>query len=118
MATALRQIELGASDTCLLIVQIDSVDELSELKRLSGTFVGWPIMVLTDNYQDSNLVLKVVRMGASQVVALPLQSEDFSEAMNCISMQSHASNTQSKTICCFWNFGWLRMHNHRHESGL
>ena len=98
VSSASNQLWLDEGEICLLIVQIESADMLPDLKRLSGTCVGCPVIALIGGGNDPTLVIKAMRMGATQVVALPLQPEDFQEAMNCIAVQSRTAIGRARTI--------------------
>src|SRR5438046_1466867 len=71
----------------LFIVHLDSTQELPAIKRLSSFFPGNPILVLMEAHGDPNVPIMAMRMGASQVVTLPLQADDFKLALDCISNQ-------------------------------
>jgi pilus assembly protein CpaE len=71
----------------LFVVHLDSVQELPAIKRLSSFFPGNPILVLMEPDADPNVPITAMRMGASQVVTLPLQADDFKLALDCISNQ-------------------------------
>lgn len=71
----------------LFIVHLDSPHELPAIKRLSGFFPGNPILVLLPNVGDPGLPIAAMRMGATQVVMLPLQADDFKSALDCIAVQ-------------------------------
>jgi pilus assembly protein CpaE len=71
----------------LFVLHLDSAQELPAIKRLSSFFPGHPILVLIDAHGDANIPIMAMRMGASQVVTLPLQADDFKLALDCISNQ-------------------------------
>ncbi len=71
----------------LFIVHLDSVSELASIKRLSSFFPGNPILVLMDASGDSSIPIQAMRMGASQIVTLPMQADDFKLALDCIANQ-------------------------------
>lgn len=71
----------------LFIVHLDSAHELPAIKRLSSFFPGHPILLLIDARGDANIPIMAMRMGASQVVTLPLQADDFKLALDCIGNQ-------------------------------
>ncbi|MBN2580365.1 MAG: hypothetical protein JXB10_15375 [Pirellulales bacterium] len=95
---ALQKLRLDENEMRLFIVHVNSPDELSQLRQLSGTFVGRPILALVDGSGDSSLVLKAMRSGAAQVVTMPLQSEDFREAMDCIALQFGSASGRAKIL--------------------
>src|SRR5262245_15313274 len=68
-------------------VRLQSASALPHLKRLSASFPGFPILALLNAPGDPNAAIGAMRMGASQVVLLPLQSEDFKAALDCIAVQ-------------------------------
>lgn len=72
--------------------------DLDSLQRMSGTFVGQPILVLLEEKADSGLVFKAMRAGASQVVPMPLVSKDFKEAIDCIALQFNRARANSRVI--------------------
>lgn len=71
----------------LFIVALDSAQELPSIKRLSSFLPGNPILVLIHGSGDQNVPIIAMRMGASQVVMLPLQADDFKMALDCIASQ-------------------------------
>lgn len=77
----------GETTKRLFIVHLDSAQELPAIKRLSSFFPGHPILVLIDARGDANIPIMAMRMGASQVVTLPLQADDFKLALDCIGNQ-------------------------------
>ena len=82
----------------MFIVYVDSDEELAQLRRLSGTFVGRPIIALVNPDRDGSMILKAMRAGALQVVPLPLRREDFGAAMDCIAVQFGLARGRAKTI--------------------
>jgi len=71
----------------LFIVHVDSDQELPAIKRLSSFFPGNPILVLMEASGDSSIPIQAMRMGASQIVTLPMQADDFKLALDCIANQ-------------------------------
>ncbi|MBN1588796.1 MAG: hypothetical protein JW888_04710 [Pirellulales bacterium] len=98
VSRAIDHLWLDEGEVCLFIVQIASAEKLDDLKRLSGTFVGCPVMALVGEKNAPTLMLKTMRMGASQVVTLPLRAEDFREAMDCIALQTRTAAGRARTI--------------------
>jgi len=62
-------------------------------------FVGHPVMALVDAMMDPSVLLGAMRSGASQVVALPIQPDDFKAAMECIAQQFGHTAAQNQAIC-------------------
>ena len=71
----------------LFIVHLDSAAELPAIKRLSSFCPGNPILVVMSASGDPTVPITAMRMGASQVVMLPLQADDFKMALDCIANQ-------------------------------
>ncbi|HMP02283.1 MAG TPA: AAA family ATPase [Gemmatales bacterium] len=72
----------------LFIVALDSPPDLAQLRRLSGAFVGQPIIAILDAEENPALPIAAMRAGASQVVLTPVNPDDFRQALNCISLQA------------------------------
>jgi len=77
----------------LFIVHLDSARELPTIKRLSSLGPGNPILILMGSSADASVPITAMRMGASQVVMLPLQTDDFKMALDCIASQYGAPVT-------------------------
>ncbi len=70
----------------LLIVQVGTDFQPEEIQRLAASLWGWPILALLSS-KDSEDFLRVNRAGAVQVLALPLESADFHQALGVIGCQ-------------------------------
>lgn len=81
----------------LFIYQI-TTDDLRQLERLNDSFVGRPILALVSSATDTRLVLRAMRAGAAQVVALPIQPEDLRSALDRIARQFGYPSSESKVI--------------------
>ena len=82
----------------LFIVEPKCIDDVQQVQRLNETFIGEPIIALVDPRDDSTLFLRAMRAGAAQVVRLPLESDDFSAAMQRIAVQFGHPLNQCKVI--------------------
>jgi pilus assembly protein CpaE len=98
LPSALNELGTNTDKSRLFIVYVDSGDELTQLKRLSSTFVGRPIIALVNPDKDGSMILKAMRAGALQVVILPLRREDFGAALDCIAVQFGLARGRAKTI--------------------
>ena len=83
----------------LLIMHVSDSLKLPKLRQLVGDFPGHPVMALVDVAADPTLLLGAMRTGASQVVPLPIQPDDFKSAMDCISQQYGHTTAQNQAIC-------------------
>lgn len=98
LPTALNSDELKSDKPWLFIVHVGSSSALSQLKSLSGTMVGRPIIALVDADRDATMAVKAMRAGALQVALLPLQRGDFGAALDCIAIQFGLAPGRAKTI--------------------
>jgi len=67
----------------LLIVQAGTDFQPDEIQRLAATLRGWPMLALLSSDAAEDF-LRVNRAGAVQVLALPLESADFHQALGVI----------------------------------
>jgi len=70
----------------LLIVKAGTDFQADEIQRLAATLGGWPILALLSSTEAADF-LRVNRAGAVQVLALPLESADFQQALGVIGSQ-------------------------------
>jgi pilus assembly protein CpaE len=82
----------------LFIVALESPPDLAQLRRLSGAFVGQPIIAIFDAEENPALPIAAMRAGASQVVLTPVNPDDFRQALNCIALQSGFGAQQGTVI--------------------
>jgi pilus assembly protein CpaE len=73
--------------TRLFIIHADLETDIAEIRRLSDYFTGWPILALMGESESIEDVLRINRAGASQIVTLPLDGEDFQHAVKLIASQ-------------------------------
>lgn len=85
--SAIASLLLTLGETRVFLVHVTSADDLPALKRLADVFTGHPILALVDGEADRSLFLGVNRHGATQVVPLPLQRDDFQTAMQLVAQQ-------------------------------
>ena len=86
-AASIENLRRSKKKARLLIVQVDEHKDPGEIKQLSDTFPGWPILALLRDAKSIEQVLRVNRAGASQIVPLPLDSIDFQQALKQIGSQ-------------------------------
>src|SRR2546425_3345771 len=82
----------------LFVMHVPDSYMLPKLRQMVGVFVGQPVLALVDAMMDPQVLLGAMRSGASQVVPLPIQPEDFRAAMDCIAQQFGATTTQNQAI--------------------
>jgi pilus assembly protein CpaE len=85
--------------TRLFIIHVPSALELPNVRKLVAAFPGQPVMALADVPHDPTLLLGAMRSGASQVVPLPIQPDDFKSAMDCIAQQYGHASAENQAIC-------------------
>jgi pilus assembly protein CpaE len=71
---------------------------LPKLKTLTSHFAGQPVLALVDAVTDPKMLLGAMRAGAAQVVPLPIASDDFRAAMDCIAQQYSQSTVSNQAI--------------------
>ncbi|MCS6851473.1 MAG: hypothetical protein NZ700_09945 [Gemmataceae bacterium] len=81
-----------------VLVEVNSTAELTQVAWLNESYPGWPIMVLTEDSDNLALLRGAMRAGATQVVALPLQPEDFHAALTRLAVQFGRSVAPSRVI--------------------
>jgi pilus assembly protein CpaE len=87
----------------LVVLHLASPPELDGLSRLNTSLPGWPVLVLMDQDAHSNgsrgeIIIGVMRAGASQIVSLPLQPRDFKDVLDRIALQFAQARKESKVI--------------------
>jgi pilus assembly protein CpaE len=89
---------LGAAAECLrrsrkqarlFVVQVGPGCDADAIARLSDDFSTWPILALVPRTDALREILAVNRAGASQVVTLPLDRDDFRRAVTMLGTQFH-----------------------------
>lgn len=88
---------LASGEARLFVVEVRSEEEVRQLKWLSGSFVGQPIIALLPVGKSQALLIATMRAGAGQVVTLPLTPADFQEALECIAIQ-HGYTVQQARV--------------------
>ena len=81
----------------LLIVQIGTDFQPDAIQRLAAALRGWPILALLSSNEGED-VLRVNRAGAVQVLALPLDSSDFQQALGVIGSQFDRGSLDRQVI--------------------
>ncbi|MEX1223953.1 MAG: hypothetical protein WEA31_05335 [Pirellulales bacterium] len=74
-------------ETRLFVMYIGSPYDVTELKRLSSHYPGYPILAVVDMTCDPELVMSSMRAGAMQVIRQPVLPDELKEALDCIAAQ-------------------------------
>jgi len=87
----------------LLILQVNASEGLGQLGRLGDALHNWPVLVLMDAGGEDGIQLKssfvsAMRMGALQIIGLPLRPEDFRTALDRITDQFVTSSTKGSQV--------------------
>jgi pilus assembly protein CpaE len=103
VAQALEGLRLSKDKPRVLILRLKGIAGFGELNRICQALPHWPVMVLMelggeDRIQLNSSFLNVTRMGASQIVGLPLHSRDFSTALDRIAEQSFSSSADRAQV--------------------
>jgi hypothetical protein len=80
--SAIDGIRLSQNEKRTCIVHVSTHEEVQQLKWLSESFVGRPVMAVVRGDCDSELVFAVSRAGASQILPLPLSVADLRESLD------------------------------------
>jgi pilus assembly protein CpaE len=89
LASAAECLRRSRKQTRLVIVQVGSGCDVDGIARLSEDFGTWPIVALVPRTESLREVLAINRAGASQVVTLPLDRDDFRRAVTMLGTQFH-----------------------------
>jgi pilus assembly protein CpaE len=95
---ALDGLRACKADMRLFIHHVRQPEDVEELRRLNGGFVGRPILALVEAGKETRTLLAANRAGASQIVPLPFQSDDFRDALNCLGLQFGYPATEKRVI--------------------
>jgi pilus assembly protein CpaE len=97
---AVEDYRWAQDETRLLIVTVRALQDVDDLQKLKRTFAGWPILALVESARSgsANLLLLANRAGASQVVPLPLDPDDFRSAMDAIGKDHGYAAANAKVI--------------------
>ncbi|HKI20761.1 MAG TPA: hypothetical protein VKA15_22915, partial [Isosphaeraceae bacterium] len=87
VGAAIEGLRHSKTEPRLLLVRMGSECDPATIRRLSGSLIGWPILALISNDHAAESFLQVNRAGATQVVPLPLDRDDFHCALNIIGSQ-------------------------------
>src|SRR5262249_44174554 len=80
----------------LLLTHLRQEEDFIEAKRLSRAFAGWPLVSFVDEGADATVLLAAMRAGSSQVVPMPLDGQDFQEALDCVGVHFGRSPRASR----------------------
>ena len=95
---AQKSLLVKEGETRLLVIYIRSADDITELKRLNGSFPCYPILAIVDPASDPTLVVKTMRAGALQVVHPPVLPDDLQEALDCIAAKHEGLTRLAKLL--------------------
>jgi pilus assembly protein CpaE len=88
----------GKGEKRLYLMHVGDSADLPMVQRLSNAFVGSPILALVEKNGDQSLCLRTNRAGATQVTSLPLQIDDFREALNLLALQFGYNPDDTKIV--------------------
>jgi pilus assembly protein CpaE len=91
--------DMSLESAMILIMQINTENQLRELKRLSSQLPNAHILAIVKNTIDNYGIANIVRFGACQVVMLPFSIRDFRESINRIAVQFGHNIVSSRVIC-------------------
>lgn len=82
----------------LLVVTLQSLDEVNEVARMEACFPGWPVLALVEGDCDTAGLFHVNRAGAAQLVPFPFQRPDFDAALDRLLLQFGLRATPCRVI--------------------
>lgn len=82
--SALDQLVVEQADQVAFFFPIRSGDDIRDLKRISESFPGCPIIAGVNPREHPELIMAANRAGAAQVAMLPIQNEDIRQAVHAI----------------------------------
>lgn len=89
---------LAGVEKRLFIIQLSRPEDLASVELLADRFPGWPILAIMDAAQAAGSLVEAQRLGAAQIVALPLNGADFRLALQRIAKQFGALRHASELI--------------------
>jgi pilus assembly protein CpaE len=96
--TALEGLRADKMETKLFIVDFESPQDATGVRRLVETHRGSPILALVHVAEHPENLLEANRAGATQLVPLPLKSNDLHEALTCLALQYRPSTKDCRII--------------------
>lgn len=105
VASVVEHVSLSHDEMRLFIVHLDSIDDLAALKHLSGVYVGRPVLAVVDGNPSVPAIVHAMREGATQVVLVPFQADDFDEALQSIETQFGHAVGKSRLIAVTGSHG-------------
>jgi len=91
----------SSTEKRLLFIQIASASDFEALGRLTSQFPNWPVVALVEEYDKASLgeiIIGILRAGASQILALPIQPKEFEETLDRIATQFVYTAKKAKVI--------------------
>jgi AmiR/NasT family two-component response regulator len=84
--TAAASLRASSEEMRLFIVALQPPADLDQMRRLGNTFIGRPILALTEQGTDAQTLFAFMRAGAMQIVPYPLDPVDFREALQWLAL--------------------------------
>jgi pilus assembly protein CpaE len=91
-AIAIEGLRHNKAQPRLIVVRIGPECDANAIRRMSSLLIGWPILALIPSDHSYESFLQVNRAGATQVVRVPLDRDDFHCALNVVA--SHFASGQ------------------------
>lgn len=85
-------------ETHLFVVRLAADQDPAHISLLTSAVPGQPVMALLPPGSDLNKLLVAQRAGASQVVLLPWQADDFLRALDCLAVQFAPPARQARVL--------------------
>jgi pilus assembly protein CpaE len=102
VADAINALRRSTAEKRLLLLHMASFEDRDALGRLTAHFPGWPVMALIEGYDPKairgEVVLEIIKAGATQILGLPIESDEFKTALERIANQFVYSVNKTKVI--------------------
>jgi pilus assembly protein CpaE len=91
VSDATNALRRSSTNKRLFILHMASARDYEDLARLATHFPGWPVVALVEGYDPKALqgeaIVGIIQAGASQILSLPIQADEFKTALQRIAKQ-------------------------------
>lgn len=98
LAAASAALSADSEAKPLVLVKVNTADDLPHIRHLIQRLAGVPIVALLNPNSDLAAVLNTLRAGASQIVLFPLQSAEFRQSIETALLQFGYRNHRTRVI--------------------
>lgn len=88
----------GEQEMRLFVIGAEGGGHVEQIRRLSRVFAGRPILALVDAVSNPSVFIEAMRGGALQVVPVPIDSDDFRAALDCLALHFAYAGKASRVV--------------------